>query len=117
MAKLSRSRKLTTPKRHAIDRRARGLIPTIEGFAPDSLFTAAALAELIGVSEQFLDTGRMRRYAYGPAFLRIGAAVFYKRDDVIAWLQKRAGVFEAQRQKEKQAEPRMLHIIRAGAAP
>ena len=82
-------------RKHQIDRRARSLLATLEDGEPDDIFLTEALAATLGCSPQFLEIGRMETYAYGPAFVRIGASVGYRREDVCKWLRTRAAFFEA----------------------
>jgi hypothetical protein len=81
-----------------LDRRAHLLIASFENGAADDCFTNPALAELTGYSEQFFEIGRCR--GYGPKFARIGGKVYYRRGDIIAWLQERAKLYECRQAKK-----------------
>ena len=73
--------------RHNIDRRASRILTDVEGDA-DDLLTTGATAQWLGVSEQWLELGRTRKY--GPKFTRLSARMIrYKRSDVLAWLKTR----------------------------
>ena len=54
----------------------------------DDLLSTAELAAWLGVSVQFLQTGRS--HGYGPRFVKIGRRrVRYRRGDVLDWLNER----------------------------
>ncbi|MFC3315248.1 helix-turn-helix transcriptional regulator [Rhizobium rosettiformans] len=45
-------------------------------------------AELLGLSKSTLD--KLRHYGTGPRFFRLGRAVIYDTNDLIAWRDERA---------------------------
>lgn len=45
-------------------------------------------AELLGLSKSTLD--KLRHYGTGPRFFRLGRAVIYDTDDLMAWRDERA---------------------------
>jgi hypothetical protein len=49
------------------------------------VLSPADLSALIGVDERTLAVWRMRRR--GPDFVRLGRAVFYRRADILAWIE------------------------------
>lgn len=49
------------------------------------LITESELAAALGVQVKTLQNWRSRRI--GPAFIRRAKAIFYERDDVIAWMR------------------------------
>jgi len=75
------------PLKHHLDRRAHELLEEGRG-DPDELLTTAAVAEWLGVSTQWLETGRSK--GYGPPFVRLSPSrVRYRRDRVRTWLDER----------------------------
>lgn len=48
-----------------------------------ALLSPADLASLLGVDERTLAVWRAAHK--GPAFVRLGRAIFYRRSDVVAW--------------------------------
>ena len=54
------------------------------GEAPDGLLTEVAAADLLSLSVRTLRAWRAR--AFGPAFVRAGRAVRYRRRDLLAWM-------------------------------
>jgi hypothetical protein len=77
-------------KRHYLDKRAETLVANAPSGDSD-LFNTTQLAAWLGVSNQFLEIGRSNTPTgrYGPAFIRIGAAVRYRKADVERWLKSR----------------------------
>ena len=75
-------------KRHHLDRRAAELVDKGRDGDPNELLTTLETAAWLGVSRQWLEIGRSKRY--GPAYVRIGPRhIRYKRADVIRFLQDR----------------------------
>jgi predicted DNA-binding transcriptional regulator AlpA len=50
----------------------------------DALLNEVHAAELLGISVRTLQSWRTRRA--GPAFVRVGRAIRYRRRDLIAWI-------------------------------
>ena len=50
-------------------------------------FRPAQLAELLQVSQQWLDA--LRTYGGGPKFMKLGRSIVYRRQDIQAWLETR----------------------------
>ena len=74
------------PRRHHLDRRA-DASPTPSATTTTSLSTRA-VAELLGVSTQWLEIGRCKNY--GPSFVRISPRMIrYRVRDLLAWLDER----------------------------
>jgi len=74
--------------RHHIDRRAEKVAAEIaEGGDTDQLLSTSELAQLLGVSAQFLEIGRIRRY--GPEFVVSPRRIKYRRAAVVQWLRER----------------------------
>lgn len=72
---------------HHIDKRAPRIIADVEG-DEDDLLTTAATAKWLGVSEPWLEAGRIKRY--GPKYTRLSPRMIrYKRGDVLRWLKSR----------------------------
>ena len=75
------------PVRHHLDRRAAELAAQGAG-DDDDLLSTSELAEWLGVSTQWLEIGRTRKY--GPAYVLIAPRrVRYLRSAVRRWLQER----------------------------
>jgi predicted DNA-binding transcriptional regulator AlpA len=75
------------PKKHHLDRRAAAIIAVDVG-ADDELLSTRQVADWLGVSTQWLEIGRCKKY--GPKFMRIGPRVIrYRRGDVLEWLKAR----------------------------
>lgn len=53
----------------------------------DDLLTTKQLAEYLGVTARTLELWRETRV--GPAWVRVGRKVRYRREDVEAWLESR----------------------------
>jgi predicted DNA-binding transcriptional regulator AlpA len=76
------------PSRHHLDRRANKLVAESAGADPDELLDTKAVADWFGVSEQWLEIGRIKKY--GPKFKQMSPRVVrYRRGDVLAWLKRR----------------------------
>jgi predicted DNA-binding transcriptional regulator AlpA len=56
--------------------------------SPDKLLTRAEVANWLGVTRQYLDATGSRRGS--PPFIRIGRAIRYDRQGVMAWLDRHA---------------------------
>lgn len=77
-----------TPERHHLDRRIPQLIPLIEDGDPADLLNTLRLANLLGVSVGWLETGRLNNF--GPPSVRIPPRkVRYRRADILDWLRGR----------------------------
>ena len=78
----------TKSHRHHIDKRAASVLATETDSDDDELLTGSATADWLGVSEQWLELGRTKKY--GPKFVRLSPRmVRYRRGDVRAWLKRR----------------------------
>jgi predicted DNA-binding transcriptional regulator AlpA len=76
------------PQRHHLDRRAADIAAEAAEGDCDDLMTTSELAEMLGISVQWLEIGRSK--SYGPPFVRLSPRrVRYNRSDVIAWLAER----------------------------
>jgi hypothetical protein len=76
-----------TPQRHHLDRRACQLMDADDGQS-DDLLSTRELAAWLGVSTQFLEIGRSKKY--GPKFVSISPRrIRYRRRDVLLWLDER----------------------------
>ena len=74
------------PTTHHLDRRAAKLVN--EPGDDDDLLKTPTTADWLGVSDQWLETGRI--VGYGPPFLKIGQRMIrYRRGDVRKWLRSR----------------------------
>ena len=75
-------------QRHHLDRRAAEIADKGRQLDPDELLTTEETAAWLGVSRQWLEIGRSKKW--GPAYVRIGPRhIRYKRSDVILFLQAR----------------------------
>lgn len=79
-----------------LDRRARDLLPKVTAGDPDELLTTEGLAELLGVSPQFIkarttEGNGPESHLFKPRSRR------YRRGDAAAWLKERAAIFEKER--------------------
>jgi predicted DNA-binding transcriptional regulator AlpA len=86
-------RKFKRPVRHHLDRRAGQLLTTIKTTKADRLLMLSThqVAELLGVSEQWLEVGRVKNY--GPPFERLGPRLIrYPRAGLVKWLKQRQAV-------------------------
>lgn len=76
------------PARHHLDRRTDELARAVAAEPEDLLFSTRELAQMLGVSEQWVEIGRCR--GYGPRFVILGPRrIRYRRGDVLAWLDER----------------------------
>jgi hypothetical protein len=74
--------------KHHLDRRADAIIASGVGTDADELLTTIETARWLGVSPQFLEIGRNKKY--GPPFVRVAPQIVrYRRGDVNAWLRER----------------------------
>jgi predicted DNA-binding transcriptional regulator AlpA len=81
-------RRIGPPKKHHLDRRADSIVAADAG-ADDELLSTREVAGWLGVSTQWLEIGRCKKY--GPKFTRVGPRVIrYRRGDVREWLKARA---------------------------
>jgi predicted DNA-binding transcriptional regulator AlpA len=86
-------RDFTTPprldKNHHLDQRAERLI---EHGSDDDLLTTKAVANWLGVSDQWVELGRTKNY--GPHFQTLATRIIrYRRGDVNEWLAQRSSRF------------------------
>lgn len=51
---------------------------------PEELIPSAETARLLAVKEQTL--AAWRHFGRGPRFCKVGRSIFYRRDDLRAWL-------------------------------
>jgi hypothetical protein len=77
-------------QRHHLDRRAARLADEVESEGTaDDLLTSQQTADCLGVTDQWMWTGRVQNY--GPPFVKPFPEVTrYKRRDVVRWLRSRA---------------------------
>jgi hypothetical protein len=79
--------------RHHLDRRAGQLLTTIKTTKADRLLMLSThqVAELLGVSPEWLEVGRSKNY--GPPFERLGPRLIrYPRAGLVRWLKQREAV-------------------------
>jgi hypothetical protein len=78
--------------RHHLDRRAGQLLTTIKTTTKaDRLLTTQQVADLLGVSSQWLEVGRVKNY--GPPYERLGPRLIrYPPDGLVKWLKQRRAV-------------------------
>ncbi len=75
-------------QKHHLDRRAAEIAEKGRQDDPNELLTTEETAAWLGVSRQWLEIGRSKKY--GPSFCRIGPRhIRYKRSDVIRFLENR----------------------------
>jgi predicted DNA-binding transcriptional regulator AlpA len=89
------TKKLKRPVRHHLDRRAAQLLTTIKVKRPpaadDDMLSTQQVADLLGVSEQWLEVGRVKNY--GPPFIRLAPRLIrYPRAGLVKWLKQREAV-------------------------
>jgi predicted DNA-binding transcriptional regulator AlpA len=86
------TKKFKRPVRHHLDRRAAQLLTTIKRRpAADDLLSTRQVAELLGVSEQWIEVGRVKNY--GPPFIRLAPRLIrYPRAGLVKWLKHRTAV-------------------------
>ncbi|NOX84052.1 MAG: helix-turn-helix domain-containing protein [Alphaproteobacteria bacterium] len=53
--------------------------------------TTAQVSDLTGLSVPFFEIGRTKGHLDQPTHFKIGRNVRYRREDVLAWLEKRRG--------------------------
>ena len=93
--------KTSNMKHHHLDRRADKIAAADVG-ADDELLTTRQLANWLGVSTQFLEIGRSKKY--GPPFVRIGPRyIVYRRGDVFTWLKERTHASTAEYSRKETA--------------
>lgn len=79
-----------------LDRRANDLLPKVKAGDPNELLTTEGLADLLGVSVQFVEA--RTREGNGPRTNLIPPRMRrYRRGDAAAWLKERAAIFEKER--------------------
>lgn len=54
---------------------------------PDELLNQSKVAKILGTTEKFLEARRTR--GGGPAFVKVGRLVRYRKSDVDRWLESR----------------------------
>ena len=70
------------PARHHLDRRTDELARAVAAEPEDLLFSTRELAQMLGVSEQWVEIGRCR--GYGPRFVVSGPRrIRHRRGDVL----------------------------------
>jgi hypothetical protein len=75
------------PRSHHLDKRASVIADSGAG-DPDDLLTSRDVAHWLGVTEQWVETGRVKNY--GPPFTRLSPKVIrYRRGDIVKWLRSR----------------------------
>ncbi|XIA62196.1 hypothetical protein ACFIOY_21380 [Bradyrhizobium sp. TZ2] len=85
-----------TKQRHHLDRRADRLADEGEKGAADELLSSCQVAHWLGVSENWMSSGRIRNY--GPPITQpFPEVIRYRRRDVVKWLRARASVCVDQR--------------------
>jgi hypothetical protein len=89
MTKAIAGKSKAAPKRQRrkIDKTADNSISQAPPGDDDTLLTTAAVAIWLGVSTQWLELGRCK--GYGPAYVKVGRLVRYRKGDVIAYLRNR----------------------------
>jgi hypothetical protein len=76
-------------KRHHLDRRAGQLLAHAPQLNADTLLSTRELADVLGVSVQWLELGRKR--GYGPEWIRLGPhTIRYTYGKTVKWLKGRA---------------------------
>jgi len=79
-------RQFKCPERHHLDRRVGQLLATTP--KTKTLLSTRQVADWLGVSDQWLEVGRVK--GYGPPFERLGPRLIkYERSAVIKWLKQR----------------------------
>ncbi len=77
-----------------IDAHARRLIDNLNRGRDDDCFDRPALACELGVSTSWLESPAILCPDGGIKFFKTGGLAVYRRGDVIAWLRRRAEIFE-----------------------
>jgi hypothetical protein len=86
-----KKRRYGAPRRHHLDRRAGQLLTTIKTTTKADMLTTQQLADLLGVSSQWLEVGRVKNY--GPPYERLGPRLIrYTQNGVVKWLKQRRAV-------------------------
>ena len=81
------TKKFKRPVRHHLDRRAAQILAALKKIKHDMLSTRQ-VAEALGISEQWLEVGRIK--GYGPPFTKVRPRlVHYPRNGLIKWLKQR----------------------------
>jgi predicted DNA-binding transcriptional regulator AlpA len=76
-------------QKHHLDRRADRIAAEGEAGGADDLLTTRQVADWLGVTEQWVETGRTK--GYGPSFVKLSSKIIrYKRDAVLKWLRARS---------------------------
>lgn len=82
------------PKFYLLDRRADQIAAIAIGADPNTLLDTRQTAEWLGVSVQWLEIGRSKKY--GPPYRRISSKLIrYHVGDVVEWLAARKQIVEA----------------------
>jgi predicted DNA-binding transcriptional regulator AlpA len=80
---------MTIPGTFHIDRRAGKILAEFAATDPDELLSTDQVAELLGVSSQWVTIGRSK--GYGPPYIVIGPRrIRYRRSSLAAFLNERA---------------------------
>jgi hypothetical protein len=83
----TRRRTAPRPRRHRIDRTAEIRITQAPPGDDDALFDTPNAAAYLQVSTQWLELGRCK--GYGPAYVKQGRLVRYRKADIIEYLRSR----------------------------
>jgi predicted DNA-binding transcriptional regulator AlpA len=84
------TKKFKRPLRHHLDRRAGQLLTTVKT-TTKAMLSTQQVAELLGVSEEWLEVGRIKDY--GPPFIRLAPRLIrYPRAGLVKWLKQRTAV-------------------------
>jgi predicted DNA-binding transcriptional regulator AlpA len=77
-----------TGRKHHLDKRAGAIADGHSDGDPDDLLSTRALALWLGVTEQWLESGRLK--GFGPPFVKLSPKlVRYRRSDIVKWLRSR----------------------------
>lgn len=77
-------------KKLHLDKRAEKLIGDLDGLADDLLLNTKDTANLLGVSESWLERGRLESYSYGPPWISLAPRCLrYRVSDLRRWLRWR----------------------------
>lgn len=80
---------MTIPGTFHVDRRAGKILTEFAATDPDELLSGDQVAELLGVSSQWVTIGRSKHY--GPPYIVIGPRrIRYRRRDLALWLEQRS---------------------------
>jgi predicted DNA-binding transcriptional regulator AlpA len=92
------------PKSFHLDKRAANIAARVAEHDPDQLIDTPALADLLGVSVQWIKLSRMR--GFGVPFIKIGPhRIRYRRDAIAAWLQEREHASTAEYSTGRRSRP------------